>query len=152
MSTSINKRAKELGLKKMEATRPLTLQVKAMDVKRASKKDPNNCAFSRACKRQYPGIKAAYFFRTTAWLEYPDRIVRYSIPLSMQKEIVAFDRNKTMEPGEYRLSKVPKNWALADQRKRDVKRRSVKRNANGRSGRTQGLRRHFTTDIRGHAI
>lgn len=39
-------------------------------------KNSKCCAFARACKRQVTGIKGAYFFRSIAWLEFEDKIVR----------------------------------------------------------------------------
>lgn len=46
------------------------------------------------------------FFRTTAFVEFKDKIVRYQLPGSIQKEIVSFDRAKVMSAGAYRLSPV----------------------------------------------
>ncbi len=105
MSTFVTKRAKDLGLKTEDARSNLVLEVLPDDVKRAKVKNAKCCAFARACKRQMPKVKAAYFFRSTAWLEYEDKMVRYMLPLAVQKEIVSFDRSQKMEPGTYAISK-----------------------------------------------
>lgn len=103
MSTYITKRAKQLNLKKIDGGALLTLEVLASDVKEAKQRNSKCCAFACAAKR-LPKVRAAYFFRSTAWLEYADKMVRYILPPSMQKEIVSFDRAKVMAPGVYRLS------------------------------------------------
>ncbi len=121
MSTYVTKRAKELGLKIMEAKEPLTLRVAKLDVERATRKNSKCCAFARACKRQVVDIKAAYFFRSTAWLEYSDKLVKYWLPQSVQKEIVSFDRAGITAPGVYQLSAVPKSQRL--ERKRGIDKR-----------------------------
>lgn len=104
MSTWITRRANDLGLRIIDARQPLELELSRTDITQAIRKNSKDCAFATACKRQFKA-RAAYFFRTTAWLEYPDKMVRYILPQSMQKEIVSFDRSKIMAPGVYQLSK-----------------------------------------------
>lgn len=105
MSTWVTKRANELDLKVVDAAKDLTLEVVAEDVTSAKRKNAKCCAFARAAKRQMPKVKAAYFFRTTAYLEYEDKMVRYQLPPAIQKEIVSFDRAQKMEPGVYSVKK-----------------------------------------------
>ena len=145
MASYITKLARTLGLEKVDADAPLTLNVKELDVKRASRKDPSCCAYARACKRELKA-KAAYFFRTTAWVQHGDKLVRYSLPPSMQKEIVAFDRNKTMEPGTYQLSPPVKSARMGA-----VMKRSKKRSGRHQPGKGTIKRKfvHRTENIRG---
>lgn len=145
MSTYITKKAKEQGLKKVDAKVPLKLEVQPNDIKKATMKDSTSCAFAQACKRSHK-VKGAYFFRTAAWLEYPGKLVRYVLPPSMQKEIVAFDRNKTMEPGLYQLSPPTDSRTMAA-----VKKRSEKRPGRHQPGKTKIKRKvvHKTTNVRG---
>ena len=75
MATYITKRAKELGIKQVDAERPMIIEVHPGDVSKSVQKDPKRCAFSRACRRADKRIKEAFFFRTTAWLEYKDKMV-----------------------------------------------------------------------------
>lgn len=144
MSTYITKRAKELGLKKADARLPLLIEVRADDVALASKKSPQSCAFARACMRTQMA-DAAFFFRSTAWLEKDGVLTRYMLPVSMQKEIVAFDRNRTMEPGLYQLAAPAKS-----QRMSEVKKRSAKRPGRHQPGDTTIKRKfvHRTTNVR----
>ncbi len=124
MATYITKRAKELGIKQVDAERPMIIEVHPGDVSKSVQKDPKRCAFSRACRRADKRIKEAFFFRTTAWLEYKDKMVRYILPPSMQKEIVSFDRHRTM--GKKRPGRHPPGNG------------TIKRK----------VHRHFTTSIR----
>lgn len=144
MSTYITKRAAELGLKKQDARTPMRLMVTARDVTKGRAKDPHACAFARACRRT-DDVTAAYIFRSTAWVEYPDKLVRYLLPPSMQKEVVAFDRGKAMEPGEYQL--VPPSKSL---RMSEIKRRHKNPQRYTRRG-ASGIKRkivHRTTGVR----
>lgn len=111
MSKAIVKLAKEKGLQMADARDPLKLEVTAADISRAEKKSPGNCGFAQACRRQYRA-DAAYFFRTTAWVQFGRTMLRYMLPMSMQKELLAFDRNGTMEPGEYQLGRPPESLTL----------------------------------------
>jgi len=120
MKTFITKRAAEQNLKIVEARAPLTVEVDKGDIKKALKKNARCCAFARAAKRGQPEIKNAYFFRCTAYLEYADRMVRYHLPPSVQKEIVSFDRAKIMAPGTYQLSPKTKSQTLAALRSRKL--------------------------------
>jgi hypothetical protein len=104
-ATFVTKRAHERELEEVDAKKPLAVEVTARDIKLAKAKNSKECALARAVKRSMP-VKAAYFLRTTAWLEFEDKMVRYRLPPSVQKEIVSFDRNKMMSTGEYVLSPV----------------------------------------------
>ena len=99
----VTKRAKELGIPVVEARIPVRLTVTSRDVASATKKSSKQCALARASVR-LPDVRAGYFFRTTAYLEYRDKMVRYALPTSVQKEIVSFDRARMFAPGAYQLS------------------------------------------------
>lgn len=144
MSTFITKRAKELDLKKTDARKPLTIILTKPDISNAKQKNSKCCAFARAAKRQFQ-VKNAYFFRSTAWLEYEDRLVRYALPQSVQKEIVSFDRTKVMAPGTYQLSKPSphKQFGSTTARGKDNRRRHDK----GQKGRGAKVR-HMTQLVR----
>lgn len=145
MSSYITKLSKELGLPKVDADRPLMLDVRAVDVGKAKSRDPRRCAFARACKRIYRA-RQAFFFRTVAWLQFDDRLERYFLPESMQKELVSFDRSGTIASGTYRLSPpVPSQTLEA------IQTRSEKRPGRHepRGGDIKRKFVHRTTDIRG---
>jgi hypothetical protein len=142
----MNTYLKKLNLPKVEASKPLVIEILPSDIKISTRKNPAKCAFSTACRRSSKGVIAAYFFRTTAWLQYKSRLVRYVLPQSVQKEIVSFDRNKTMDPGIYQLSPASPANRLAAVRKRAQPGRKSSKNA----VRTKVVR-HYTTSIRGAA-
>ncbi len=131
MATSITKHAKENNLKMVDAKKPLMITVGACDVRKAKQKDGQNCAFACAAKRTL-GAKAAYFFRSMAWLEFDKKIVRYMLPQSMQKEIVAFDRSKSFEPGEFQLKAPSKSETMVAVKARSKKRPGRHQPASGK--------------------
>src|SRR3990167_6395415 len=147
MGTWITKHAEKLGLKKVDARSPLRIEVTKREISTASKKDPSCCAFANATKRQHD-IKAAYFFMSTAWVERGDgTLVRYRLPPSMQKEIVAFDRNKTMEPGDYQLVAFGKTSRMSAFKKRPSAKKRRAADRTPKTTRKQSVR-HRTTNVR----
>lgn len=121
MSTYITKHAKEQNLRIVDSRKPLIVDLRKSDITEATQKNSKDCAFARACKKQ-KGVRAAYFFRSTAYLEFDDRLVRYLLPTSVQKEIVSFDRSKVMAPGTYQLTPPAKSTRMGAIRKRATKR------------------------------
>ncbi len=105
MSTYISVLARQTGKKIVDAKKGLILKVTSKDIDKAEQNNPSACGFAQAATRQLKAT-SAHFFRSVAWVETPRHIVRFSLPQSMQKEIVAFDRSKSMEPGTYKLSPV----------------------------------------------
>jgi len=102
-------RAKHIPI--VDATTPVIIGVTAADIRKARTANSKCCAFARAAKHK-PGVVAAYFFRSIAFLEYLDRIVRYALPRDAQNEIIAFDRSGIMATGEYQLNPIPKSQGL----------------------------------------
>ena len=145
MSSYITKHAKENGLRVVDATSDAEIYVLAADIKGATQKNSKCCAFARAAKRQDPKVKRAYFFRSVAWLEYDDKIVRYTLPVSVQKEIVSFDRSKMMDPGLYQINKPRKSTRMSAIKARSAKRPGRHKPGNGTIKRKY---RHATTSIR----
>ncbi len=124
----VTKLAKDLGIPIKDARHPLAISVTKHDVVNALKKDSKRCALSRAVER-LPGVIGGYFFKTTAYLRYEDRMVYYLLPPSVQKEIVSFDRSQIFAPNIYQLS-PPGNLKArnaARNRADDVERARVKR-------------------------
>ena len=149
MSTYIEKRSMDLQKPIENAKEPMVLEVKAIDVVRASEKNSKCCAFVRACEREVQGAQAAFFFRTVAFIEYQDKIVRYQLPQSVQREIVSFDRNGTLDPGVYQLSPQVPSKSPRMMKKADTKRTQPKTNPKGRFA--SGIKRsivHKTQGVR----
>jgi hypothetical protein len=121
-NTYIYKRAEDLGISVVDAKDRAFVGVTADDVLSARKANSKHCALARASLR-LPDVHAAYFFRRTAFLEYEDRILRFALPVSVQKEIVTFDRAQIFAPGVYQLSPPSPANTLASKakHKRDIK-------------------------------
>lgn len=117
MSSSITRLCKEKGLRLVDGTRAVTIGVTVDDIKKSRQKKSQSCAFARAALRE-PGVVASYVLRSTAYLEYGDRMERYTLPSSVQKEIVSFDRAGVMAPGLYRFNPPPPANRLDAQRSR----------------------------------
>jgi len=131
MSSWITKRGNELGLKMEDARADLKIEVKDSDVKGALQRNAKECAFAVACKRTKKA-KAAYFFRSTAWLEHDGKLVRYLLPSSVQKEIVSFDRAGIMSAGVYKSSAPRKSQTFKEKAKRSAKSPNRHKPSNGK--------------------
>lgn len=141
----MNKYAEENNLKIRDAKRHLTLLVTPEDVKSGRRKEAQACGFAKACSRQEPKATAVHFFKSTAYVETEKNLTRYMLPPSMQKEIVAFDRARKMEPGLYEMKAPPPAQTLEAQREQ--------RRAGGKAkhpGSKKGLpnKRHVTIGVR----
>lgn len=124
----IYKRAEDLGIPVVEARNRLLITVTDADVVGAKKANSKHCALARAALR-LPSVNAAYFFRSTAFLEYDDKMVRFLLPESVRREIVSFDRAQIFASGVYQLSPMPPALTRKAQAKYDKKKRKPRRAA-----------------------
>lgn len=122
--TYVQKRAEDLGIPVVDSTKHVAVVVTDHDVVNAKKANSKHCALSRAAMR-VPGINAAYFFLTTAYLEYDDKIVRFKLPSSVQKEIVSFDRAQKFASGLYVLTPVSQSLTRGTAKKNRRKKREA---------------------------
>lgn len=84
----------------------IKLEVTEKDCKTASKKDPNNCALAKACKRQL-NIDGAIIGISYSWLIKGNTATRFQTGENVSREIVSFDRHHDFAPGKgYSLRKV----------------------------------------------
>lgn len=143
---TIAKIAKQLGLKVADARKSIRITVRDNDIINAAKLDHEGCAFALACKRQFH-VQSVFFFRTTAWVQRGRKLERFTLPPSVQKEIVAFDRTQNMEAGVYQLTRPAGTQKLGQAQKRAPKRRS----GTGKSGIKKKFV-HRMTGIRGQTI
>lgn len=77
--TYVEKIIRDKKLAAVDAKAGTTVVITQSDVVSAKAKNSKCCAFSLAARRK-PGVVGAYFFLTTAYLEYKDQIVRYKLP------------------------------------------------------------------------
>lgn len=140
----VYKRAEDLGLPIEDSASPVLVTVTAGDVINAKKRDSKDCALSRAALR-VPGVLGAYFFLNTALLEYKDKIVRFKLPQSVQKEIVSFDRAQIFAPGIYQMSAVPPALAPKYAKRHRTKKKQERRKTLLDSAKAQ--RRELTAKI-----
>lgn len=129
-------RAEDLGIPVVDAKARAFVAVTQSDVVNAKKANSKHCALSRGALR-LPGVVAAYFFRATAFIEYKDRILRYRLPQSVQKEIVSFDRAQIFDPGVYQLSEIPPMHARTPENAK----RNRKRAKEARAGKIGRIKR-----------
>lgn len=125
----VYQRADDLGIPIVDSKERRFLAVTSVDVILAKKANSKLCALSRAAMR-LPGVAAAYFFRTNAFLEYKDRMVRFQLPASVQKEIVSFDRSQIFAAGVYQISPISPS----------SQRRAKQKAASSRRIRAEGVR------------
>lgn len=120
--SQIKKLAALKNLAKIDATGTLYLEVTQKDIDDATRKNPTCCAFAKATERVIPGVKSVYFFRTAAWIEYDDRLIRYVLPQDVRNGIKRFDQGSQMEPGVYRLAAPSQSHTLGGHRAREHRR------------------------------
>lgn len=94
------------GLPIVNATKSLKLEITTADIKHSQKKSAGFCAAAVACVRQLKAKEARVHLSRT-YIRHNGKWIRYITPTSLQKEIIAFDRGGSFEPGHYRLMKVP---------------------------------------------
>lgn len=128
-----------------DADEAVVLGVTDSDIRRGRPKDPFSCALAECGKRQEQ-VDAAVIRQRSAYLIREGDAVRYSVPVTVRQELVAFDRGGKVFPGRYELRVPPASQRLgADARQ--------KKKANGsRTRRTPAAvhvtPRHVTAGIR----
>lgn len=124
----VYKRAEDLGIPVQDSKEHMRVVVTMADVVLAKKADSKHCALARATMR-LPRVNAAYFFRSLAFIEYPDAMVKYQLPISVQKEIVSFDRAGVFAEGTYQLAPISPQKTVARRAKYEQKRKKARRAA-----------------------
>ncbi len=90
------------GLPVYDATEPLGFTVKTRDITKRGIQSPDSCAMALACKREHHSKDVRIHMKYSYVLE-KDHWTRYRTPASVSREIVAFDRGGSFDPGEYML-------------------------------------------------
>lgn len=105
----VNRRYDTLdGLPILNATKSVVLHITDKDIKSSKKRSNNACAAAKACMRQMKvsdvrvHLGRVYVKKAATSKHW----VRYLTSPTLRREIVAFDRGGSFEPGEYKLSKI----------------------------------------------
>jgi hypothetical protein len=88
-----------------DANQQIILKITAADVKAGAKKNSNSCAAAKALCRQEQ-CEAAKVHMSRAYIKKGKTWFRFSVPLALRNEVLAFDRGGSFEPGEYVLTPV----------------------------------------------
>lgn len=127
------------GLPVLNAKAPITLKVTSRDITQADPKQPDQCAFARACRRALH-VKEARVHLGRVYVRSNDTDwLRYITPPALRVEIIAFDRGGEFMPGEYTLLSPPKS-------KQTGKEQGSKKRATG-TGTPRGAP-HIVTNVR----
>jgi len=96
---------------------PLVLKITKKDISGGKTKMPDACAAAVCAMRECKGAVSAHIHLSRAYVEYPKKIVRYTVPAALRTEIVSFDRGHSFTSGEYTLLPVaPSNRLGKDKR------------------------------------
>lgn len=111
--TDARRYAEQVGLKMVEATEPLILEVVRRDITNAKPGCKRYCVFANAARRL--GAGEAFFDRGYAYLadHLSKTMTRYRQSEMTKRSIRTFDRTKTAEPGIYELLAISPSDTLA---------------------------------------
>lgn len=87
-----------------DASRNVTIEVTKKDINSSQVKNLKSCAIAQACKRAMH-LDGVVISRSIAYLVKDKHAIRYVLSDAATKEIIAFDRGGSFEPGEYKLHK-----------------------------------------------
>ena len=122
--------------KVVDAKHNVEINVTQHDCRGGDPHAPDTCAMARAFKREYDG---AVISMSVAYLIEGDQAIRFTVPPSVAREIVSFDRNHNFSPGEYYLKAPNKSEKLSPRKYALRKERHEKQYAR------QSKRRHHKT-------
>ena len=95
----------------VDATKDNKIEVTKKDTTSATVRNHKACAMAVACKRKLE-LDGVIMSISTAYLIKGNKATRYKVPQAVSREIVAFDRDATFEPGEYHLKAISKGQTL----------------------------------------
>jgi hypothetical protein len=85
-----------------DGRKPIVLEITAADVRHSIKGDPAHCAAAVACQRILHADEVR-IHKTRAYVRIGKEWRRYMVPANIYREITAFDRGASFEPGTYFL-------------------------------------------------
>lgn len=131
----------------VDAYAPLRIMVTPADVKGSKKKDPANCALSRACRRQF-GSSKVLFFRSKAYVDLPNEdgeleVNRFYLLHKHREAIIHFDKTGEMTLGCIFLSTPTPSQKLSVERRKNERRQQRinqhKQKVNNGGGNKKGI-------------
>lgn len=120
------------GLPILDAKKPTIVVVNKNDIARASRKDPTDCPFARAIRRELHACDAQVYLGRTYVKTNKGSYTRYRTPPAMRTELITFDRGGKFEPGEYVMGAIPPT-----QRKKVAKAKRAERKKTARRARSR---------------
>lgn len=120
-----------------DSDKPLIVNVTRRDCEKASAKMPDECAVAKSLQKKHTG---AIISMTTSYVIDEDKAVRYKTPMSVNKELVSFDRSKVFAPGEYILKAPSKHEKLGPRERPQYSKSRNKNTAKRVYHRTVGIR------------
>lgn len=128
-----------------DADGPVQVEVTDADNKSSQVRNHNACAMAVACKRKFKadGVIIAI---ATAYIIKGNEATRYTLPDSVSREVVSFDRKAGFMPGEYQLVPHGKSSRIGYQREPQNE-KTDNRNPDGGLKRRFKFR-HFTEGVR----
>ena len=129
------------GLPIVDAKNGLEIEVLASDIKSSRSKAPDKCAFAVACMRALKAKEVRVHLGRT-YVRHNGKWVRYMTPARLQKEIVAFDRGGSFEPGSYKLYAPQPTKKLNGKKQSPGDRAKKKNKSPGKGG------YHLTANVR----
>ena len=117
----------------------MILEVTREDSSGGSVKDHNHCAFARACQRKFKA-RGVIVSVGTVYVIQKEGATRYTLPESVSREVVSFDRKAGFAEGEYQLIAPRKSHRLGG-------RQGSEKNGDRRKPGKPRFK-HYTTGIR----
>lgn len=96
------------GLPIIDSKRPIKIIVTPADCRNGDSKEPESCAFAKACRREMHVEEArVHLGRVYLKTKGGKNWTRYITPKDLRSEIIAFDRGGQFASGQYTLASVP---------------------------------------------
>lgn len=129
------------GLQVIDAANGIKIRVTPRDIEAATQKDPKNCAFAKACKRELD-VAEARIHKSRVYLRSGTmNWVRFMAPPGLREEIIALDRGGKFEPQEFELKAPTPSTRLGISHKQTAPKK--------RKGGPKRKRPHILVDVRG---
>jgi len=103
----------------INSKRRIRIEISPSDIKKGMARDPGSCAAAQCLLRSVAGIKGARVHVKMTYIEFADHWERLRTPVSLSREIIAFDRGAEFYPGQYNIGPLsPGERARYDKRRR----------------------------------